>query len=104
MVAPPSPCMLGIEMTTDLEVLQAFLPKTPFFGGLDTIQLDRILGMLVERRFAQGSTVFKEGENGRSMYVVRSGALLLSKGAALRRVKLTRLGIGDFFGETTLIE
>lgn len=92
-------------MTTDLQVLREFLPKTPFFGGLDEAQLERIIEMLVERRFAKGSTVFNEGDTGRSMYVIHSGAVLLSKGGGLgNKVKLVRLGVGDFFGETTLIE
>jgi CRP-like cAMP-binding protein len=92
-------------MTTDQAALKVFLPKTPFFGGLDEGQLERLIAMLVERRFPSGSVVFRETDHGRSMYVVHSGALLLSKGAPLgRTVKLARIGIGDFFGETTLIE
>lgn len=91
-------------MVADLDALKEFLPKTPFFGGLDAPQLERILRKLVERRFAKGQTVFREGENGRSMYVIQSGALLLSKRGFGQSVKLVRLGPGDFFGETTLIE
>ena len=92
-------------MAKDLEALKEFLPRTPFFGGLDDPQLERIIAMLVERPFARGTTVFKEGETGRSMYIIHSGALLLSKGGGSgHNVKLVRLGVGDFFGETTLIE
>jgi CRP-like cAMP-binding protein len=91
-------------MTTELSALKEFLPKTPFFGGLDDEQLDRIIAMLVERRFAKGATVFNEGDTGRSMYIIQSGTLLLSKREGLRgHVKLLRLGVGDFFGETSLI-
>jgi CRP-like cAMP-binding protein len=90
---------------TELAARTVFLPQTPFFGGLDETQLERLIAMLVERRFAAGDVVFRERDQGRSMYIVHSGALLLSKGAAPGRVvKLARLGIGDFFGETTLIE
>jgi CRP-like cAMP-binding protein len=92
-------------MAKDLEMLREFLPKTPFFGGLDDAQLERIIAMLVERGFPRGSTVFREGDSGRSMYIIHSGSLLHSKGGDLgRNVKLVRLGVGDFFGETTLIE
>jgi CRP/FNR family transcriptional regulator, cyclic AMP receptor protein len=92
-------------MAKDLAALKEFLPKTPFFGGLDDAQLDRIIAMLVERSFQKGSTVFREGDSGRSMYIIHSGTLLLSKGGGLgNNVKLVRLGVGDFFGETTLIE
>jgi CRP-like cAMP-binding protein len=61
--------------------------------------------LLKERVFAVGSTVFREGEQGRSMYIVHSGELLMTQaGESGHVVKLMRLRPGDFFGETTLIE
>ena len=85
--------------------LKAFLVATPFFGGLPDASLDLLISMLVERRFDVGATVVAEGEPGRSMYIVHSGELVVSKlGASGRAVRLTGLGPGDFFGEMTLIE
>lgn len=85
--------------------LKAFLIETPFFGGLSAESLDLLVRMLVERRFAAGATVMTEGEPGRSMYVVQSGTLAVSKrGDAGSAIDLNRLGPGDFFGEMTLIE
>jgi CRP-like cAMP-binding protein len=84
--------------------LKAFLVATPFFGGLDDAQLDRLIAMLIERRFAAGDVVFREGDQGRSMYVVASGELLVQKaGESGRQVRMSRFGPGDFFGEMTLI-
>ena len=61
--------------------------------------------MLVERRFDAGATVVAEGEPGRSMYIVHSGELVVSKlGESGRAIRMTGLGPGDFFGEMTLIE
>jgi CRP-like cAMP-binding protein len=61
--------------------------------------------MLVERRFDLGASIVAEGEPGRSMYIVHSGELVVSKIAESGRViRMTRLGPGDFFGEMTLIE
>ena len=85
--------------------LKAFLIGTPFFGGLRDASLDLLISMLVERRFDVGATVVAEGEPGRSMYIVHSGELAVSKlGASGRVIRMTRLGPGDFFGEMTLIE
>jgi CRP/FNR family transcriptional regulator, cyclic AMP receptor protein len=85
--------------------LKAFLLATPFFGGLSDASLDLLVSMLVERRFDAGTTVIAEGEQGRSMYVVHAGQLVVNKraesGDALR---MAVLGPGDFFGEMTLIE
>lgn len=92
-------------MSTDLATLREFLPRTPFFGGLTEAQLERILAMLKRRDVPRGAVVFAEGQTGRSMYIVHSGALMLTKGCgAGHDVKLVRLGAGDFFGENTLIE
>jgi CRP-like cAMP-binding protein len=84
--------------------LKAFLVATPFFGGLNDGQLDLLSAMLTERRYAAGENVFVEGDQGRSMYVVHSGELLVCKaGESGRTVRMSHLGPGDFFGEMTLI-
>jgi CRP-like cAMP-binding protein len=85
--------------------LKAFLVATPFFGGLSDARLDLLISMLVERRFDAGATVVAEGEPGRSMYIVHSGELVVSKlGAAGHAIRMAAFGPGDFFGEMTLIE
>jgi CRP/FNR family transcriptional regulator, cyclic AMP receptor protein len=85
--------------------LKAFLIATPLFGGLSDASLDLLISMLVECRFDLGVSVVVEGEPGRSMYIVHSGELVVSKIAESGRViRVTRLGPGDFFGEMTLIE
>jgi len=85
--------------------LKTFLAATPFFGGLSDASLDLLISMLVERRFDLDACIVAEGEPGRSMYIVHSGELVVSKIAKSGRViRMTRLGPGDFFGEMTLIE
>jgi CRP/FNR family transcriptional regulator, cyclic AMP receptor protein len=92
-------------MTISSPELKAFLVTTPFFGGLSDASLDLLVSMLVERRFDLGASIVAEGEPGRSMYIVHSGELVVSKIAESGRViRMTRLGPGDFFGEMTLIE
>lgn len=85
--------------------LKAFLLATPFFGGLPDASLALLVSMLVERRFDAGVTVVAEGEAGRSMFIVHSGELVVSKlGHFGRVIRMADLGPGDFFGEMTLIE
>ena len=92
-------------MTVSLPDLKAFLIATPFFGGLSDASLALLISMMIERGFDAGAIVVAEGEQGRSMYVVHSGELVVSKlGESGRAVRLARLGPGDFFGEMTLIE
>lgn len=85
--------------------LKAFLLATPFFGGLADASLDLLVSMLVERRFDAGAIVVREGEPGRSLFIVHSGQLVVSKLLESGRVlRMSDLEPGDFFGEMTLIE
>jgi CRP-like cAMP-binding protein len=85
--------------------LKAFFVATPFFGGLSDASLDLLVSMLAERRFEVGQIVVAEGESGRSMFIVHSGKLAVSKlGASGRVVRMADLEPGDFFGEMTVIE
>ena len=92
-------------MAVSSPVLKAFLITTPFFGGLSDARLDLLISMMVERRFDVGATIVAEGEPGRSMYIVHSGELVVSKlGESGGAIRMASLGPGDFFGEMTLIE
>lgn len=85
--------------------LTEFLSRTPFFGGLLPESVERLAGMLVERTYGPSGVVFKEGEPGKSMYVVHRGELVANQaGESGAPVRLMRYGPGDFFGEMTLIE
>lgn len=92
-------------MTVSSPDLKAFLLATPFFGGLTDASLDLLISMLVECRCDAGATVVAEGEPGRSMFIVKSGRLAVSKRANSGSVvPISVLKPGDFFGEMTLIE
>src|ERR1700754_5025442 len=88
------------RMVVNSPDLKAFLSATPFFGGLSDSSLDLLISMLVQRRFEIGATVVAEGEPGRSMFIVHSGELVVSKFAVSGGViRMTGLEPGDFFGE-----
>ncbi|WP_027530351.1 Crp/Fnr family transcriptional regulator [Bradyrhizobium sp. WSM3983] len=92
-------------MTVSSPDLKAFLLVTPFFGGLTDASLDLLMSMLVECRCDAGATIVAEGAAGRSMFIVKSGRLAVSKRANSGSVvPISVLGPGDFFGEMTLIE
>lgn len=92
-------------MTVSSPDLKAFLLATPFFGGLTDASLDLLMSMLVECRCDAGATIVTEGEPGRSMFIVKSGRLAVSKRANSGSVvPISVLKPGDFFGEMTLIE
>ncbi len=85
--------------------LESFLANTSFFGGLTPEVVVAIAAMLKERRVAAGEQVFCEGDDGKSMYLVRSGALIVQRhcrGGTEARLLMMRPG--DHFGVTSLIE
>jgi len=73
--------------------------------GLTSKELLTLATFSRELRFESGSTMFEEGDEGREMYVVLEGKVLISKyipGAG--EEALAVLERGDFFGEMSLIE
>jgi CRP-like cAMP-binding protein len=92
---------MGIEQGD----FKTFLEGIPVFGGLSDGTLHRIVGMLHEQEFQPHDVVCREGETGTSMYVIGAGEVVLCKtGESGKQVRVVRMGRGDFFGETTLIE
>lgn len=84
-------------MVANSPELKAFLLATPFFGGLSDASLDFLVPMLVERHFEVGATVVAEGDQGRSMFIVHSGELVVStRGDSGRLIRMAGLGPGDF--------
>jgi CRP-like cAMP-binding protein len=80
--------------------LRDLLGHIPFFAGLWDRGLEWVARTLAERKAGKGADVFKQGDPGCALFVVKSGEL-----SALRDGnELMRFRAGDFFGETTLLE
>src|SRR5437660_4609103 len=56
------------------------------------------------RKHAAGTVLFREGERGATMYVIRSGEVNIWKHIADTELTLGVLGPGEFFGEMALLE
>lgn len=52
---------------------------------------------------AKGTTVFRQGDTGGSVYVIRAGKVRVLKETQGRRRMVTTLGPGDFFGEMAVV-
>jgi len=85
--------------------LEEFLSGTSFFGGLKPEVVAAIAAMLKERRVAAGEQLFAEGDDGKSMYLVRSGSLIVQRHCQDgTQARLLMMRPGDHFGVTSLIE
>jgi CRP-like cAMP-binding protein len=54
-------------------------------------------------RLTEGTTVFRQGDPGGSMYVIRTGKVRVLKESHGRKRVVTTLGPGDFFGEMAVV-
>jgi len=85
--------------------LEAFLARTSFFGGLMPEVVATVAAMLKEKRIAAGECLFAEGDDGKSMYIVGSGELILRRHCGSgEETRLQMMRRGDFFGVTALID
>jgi len=85
--------------------LESFLATTSFFGGLSPEVVALVAAMLKERRVAAGEQLFAEGDDGKSMYLVRSGSLIVQRCCPDgMQARLLMMRPGDHFGVTSLIE
>jgi len=92
-------------MTQQPQDTKTFLRNIPIFGGLQDHGLDQLLRLLEEKTFAVGESVLRQGDTARSMFIVRAGEVVVRRAAPSgMMMKVVRLGPGEFFGETTLIE
>jgi len=55
------------------------------------------------KSFAEGTVLFREGDEGHEMFVIRSGQVAISKRVRDVEKQLSTLGPGEFFGEMSLL-
>ena len=82
-----------------------FIKTVRLFREFHEPELLALTGRLREKRLRKGQVLFREGEQGEEMFLVRDGAILVSK-AVTGKVEqvLARFGPGDFFGEMSLFD
>lgn len=81
------------------------LETSKLFSHLKTEELRLLSRSAQERKFSAGREIFKEGDSGDGVYVVKDGLVEISVivGQNVRRV-FAQVGPGDFFGEMAVIE
>jgi CRP-like cAMP-binding protein len=83
----------------------AFLRKTTLFKDLAEPHLRALGPRLRERRLKKGEILFRDGDPGQEMFLIRSGSVIISKPITGRVEQvLARMGEGDFFGEMSLFD
>jgi uncharacterized membrane protein len=80
------------------------LKTIPLFESLEPDDLNALAGKLREAKIESGATVFSQGDQGDSMYLIEDGAIDIVAGAGKQRVVLASLFRQQFFGELALLD
>jgi CRP-like cAMP-binding protein len=80
------------------------LRQVRIFRHLKDDQLIGIAKILEPLPFQHGNLIFKEGEEGRDVYLVREGTVHITRTTAIGTQILTTLGFGSLFGEVSHID
>ena len=92
-------------MSASSEDTVALLRRVPVFSALSPDELERVAQVAVPRRFEAGEIVFKEGDEGSTCYIVRSGrARAIHQHPDGRSITLAHFAPGDIFGEMAMFD
>jgi CRP-like cAMP-binding protein len=83
----------------------ALLRRVPVFSTLSDTELAQVAQVAMSRRFEAGAVVFKEGDEGTTCYIVRSGRTrAIREHPDGRSITLAHFGPGDIFGEMAMLD
>ena len=85
--------------------IREILRSTPIFSDLSSRELKMVEKIIHRRFYRDGEIIFHQGDPGVGMYVIARGKVRIfmtdERGTV---VDLVTLGVGDFFGETSVID
>ena len=85
------------------EETAALLASTEVFADLEQREVDEVAQVAVPRSWQRGEVVFREGDAGDTCYLIRSGAVLLTREHQDGRViALAEFRAGGMFGELAM--
>jgi CRP/FNR family cyclic AMP-dependent transcriptional regulator len=82
-----------------------FLKSVPVFRDLEAEALTELNARLREKRLSAGEVLFRDGDTGQEMYIIREGNLSVMKPVSgqLDQI-LATLTTGNFFGEMSIFD
>jgi CRP-like cAMP-binding protein len=90
-------------MLSVMEVILA-LKSTSLFRSVPGEGLKRLSDFIQEKKVAAGEVVFREGDLGDEMYLVRSGQVSLHQELHDGPALIETVGAGGYFGEMAIID
>ncbi len=93
-----------IESIYTERAVRTYLRKVPLFANLSDSFLEKLESRVNLITYNKGDLIFREGENGDSLYVIRTGFVKISKKHEDKDQVISYLSQGNFFGEMALLE
>lgn len=82
-----------------------FIKPLPIFAEIQDSSLQLLANDIMLRHFAQGETIFREGDPGRVLYIVKSGQVRIFVSGAGQETSIILCGRpGDIFGELAIVD
>ncbi len=80
--------------------------KLPIFSLLTFEETSKLGKIAVHERLAEGTVVIERNELGEALYIICEGEVLVTRGGEGDEAdeELGRLGVGDIFGEMSLVD
>ena len=94
----------SIETMYTERAVHNYLRKVPFFTNLTSEALDQLEGKVNLLTYKKGDIIFREGEIGSSLYIIRSGFVKVSKKQEDKEQIIAYISHGNYFGEMALLE
>ncbi|MFQ5786682.1 MAG: cyclic nucleotide-binding domain-containing protein [Thermodesulfobacteriota bacterium] len=93
-----------IERMYTERAVRTYLRKVPLFANLSDAMLGKLESRVELISFNQGEIIFREGESGDSLYVIRTGFVKITKKHGDKDQIIAYLSQGNYFGEMALLE
>ncbi|MDA3793382.1 MAG: cyclic nucleotide-binding domain-containing protein [Elusimicrobia bacterium] len=88
--------------------MEEILSKTKIFKGLTKKEFSAIKSIAKEKKFKEGDSLFKKGQEGGALYVIVSGIVDISVNIdmewGLEEIRLARMDSGDIIGELSFFD
>jgi CRP-like cAMP-binding protein/Pyruvate/2-oxoacid:ferredoxin oxidoreductase delta subunit len=94
----------SLENLYSERAVHTYLRKVPFFAKLSPTVLEQLENRVKLLTYKQGDIIFREGEVGNSLYIIRSGFVKVSKKQEDKEKIIAYICHGNYFGEMALVE
>lgn len=81
-----------------------FLKKNALFSSMNTQELKAVAGICKTLTFSDGEAIVTQGDVGETMFLIKSGSVVVTRSEDEKTVTLATLETGESFGEMSMFD